>query len=94
MMVKKFMLIEVIERNVSEPGFFDTHDDAYNEMKDRYEKTCDPSDCDSHISEDYAYGESANHENCDWEIFEISIPVEALDLKEFEGDVISTHPVI
>ena len=92
MMVKKFMLIEVIERNVSEPEFFDTHQKAYDEMKHRFEEACDASDEDSYIAEDYAYGENASHDNCDWQIFNIEMPVEKLNLEEFEGDTFVRIP--
>ena len=66
----KYMIIEVIERQISQPLFFTSLEEAKAELKTMakevkdgiitYEGMC-------------AYGETANHDNWDAEIFEIGI---------------------
>lgn len=75
-MEKKFVLIEVVERTITTPEFFDTYDEAYRNMEKRYIETasagCDEGDePDGELNEWDAWCESANHDNCDWAIFEI-----------------------
>ena len=76
----KYVLIEVIERNISIPEFFGTFEEAHAEMKRRYEQAarCDDStglfdinDFNGGIIQWEACCENDNHDNCDWKIFEI-----------------------
>lgn len=66
--MKKFVLIEVIEREISTPEFFNTYEEAYREMKVRFN---DCNDDDGDINDWSAWCENANHDNCDWKIFEV-----------------------
>ena len=83
---KQFILCETIEREISEPVFFNSYEDAYQEMRTRFfkafgvEDSIDVTDDEllddldeetGYISEWSAYCENANHDNCDWKIFEI-----------------------
>ena len=68
--MKKFVLIEVIEREISTPEFFDTYDIAYTEMKKRFNETCAHE---GYIDDWMAWCENANHDNCDWKIFEMEV---------------------
>lgn len=36
----KYVLIEVVEREISEPEYFDTHDTAHDEMCERVAEVC------------------------------------------------------
>ena len=36
--MKKFMLVEVLEYNISKPIIFDSYDEAYKHMKECYDK--------------------------------------------------------
>lgn len=63
-----YILLETIEREISEPKFFYTYEDAYHEMEERFYQ------CNKHngyIDNWTAYCENANHDNCDWKIFEL-----------------------
>lgn len=64
----KYVLIEVIEREISPPEFFGTFDAARAEMVKRY-KEADPRNKHDGLYRDHAYCENANHDNCDWKIF-------------------------
>lgn len=66
--MKKFVLIEVVEREISTPEFFDTYEEAYAEMEARWDSCSE----DGEIESFFAYGETENHDNIDWRIFEIS----------------------
>ena len=68
--MKKFVLIEVVEREISTPEFFDTHEKAHKEMKKRFDE-CYKDDGD--IWKSFAWCENANHDNCDWKIFEMEV---------------------
>ena len=65
-----YVLIEVVERDISTPEFFDTFEDAHAEMEQRYNDTF-RSGVNGELNEWDAWCESANHDNCDWRIFEI-----------------------
>ena len=78
-----YMLIEVIERSIHEPKFFDTYQEAFDEMAGRMAQAMgmdvsalideyyDADDYDAGISENVAFCENRNHENCDWRICEV-----------------------
>ena len=75
-----YVLIEVVERNIGTPEFFDTFEGAHAEMERRYKEAArcgdstglfDAEDFNGEISKWEAYCENANHDNCDWKIFEI-----------------------
>jgi len=78
-----YMLIEVIERSIHEPKFFETYQEAFHEMAarmaqamdmdvlDLLDKYYDADDSDAGISENVAFCESRNHNNCDWRICEV-----------------------
>lgn len=71
----KFVLIEVVERDISTPEFFDTYEKAFAEMKVRFS---DASKSDAQVGDQLngelnewdAWCENRNHDNCDWKIFE------------------------
>ena len=70
----KYMLIEVMEREISEPEYFDTHDAAHDEMCRRVAEVYDISP--DEVKESYLEGEDLNEnavvlENFDWKIFAI-----------------------
>ena len=74
----KFLLIEVIERKISDPMYFDTFEEAHEKMEKSFFEAngCDPenynrADLDGVLAERVAWCEDANHDNCDWKIFEI-----------------------
>lgn len=72
----KFVLIEVIERKISVPEFFDTYEDAYEKMKEYFYEAADVSreddeEPDGELNQWEAWCENKNHDNCDWKIFEI-----------------------
>lgn len=64
-----YILIEVIEREISTPSIFPNHKDAQDEMLKRYVQ-CNNGEC-GEFGKDYAYCENRNHDNCDWKIFKI-----------------------
>lgn len=78
----KYMLIEVMEREISEPEYFDTHDAAHDEMCRRVAEVYDISP--DEVKESYLEGEDLNEnavvlediawaerygKNFDWKIF-------------------------
>lgn len=80
----KYMLIEVMEREISEPEYFDTHDAAHDEMCRRVAEVYDISI--DEVKESYLEGEDLNEnavvlediawaerygKNFDWKIFAI-----------------------
>ena len=54
----KYMLIEVMEREISEPEYFDTHDAAHDEMCRRVAEVYDISP--DEVKESYLEGEDLN----------------------------------
>lgn len=70
--MKNFVLIEVVEREISAPEFFDTLGAAQEEMRERFEAAArDEDDDNAYCDEMSAYCENANHDNCDWKIFDL-----------------------
>lgn len=70
--MKNFVLIEVIEREISAPEFFDTLGAAQEEMRERFEASVqDEEDDNACCDEISAYCENSNHDNCDWKIFDL-----------------------
>jgi hypothetical protein len=80
----KYMLIEVMEREISEPEYFDTHDAAHDEMCRRVAEVYDISP--DEVKESYLEGEDLNDnavvlddiawaerygKNFDWKIFAV-----------------------
>ena len=66
----KYILIEVIERNISTPELFDTFDAAHAKMEEYYNEACAHDD-NAELGEWTAFCENMNHDNCDWSIFKI-----------------------
>ena len=68
----KYMLIEVMEREISEPEYFDTHDAAHDEMCRRVAEVYDisPDEVKESYLEDIAWAERYG-KNFDWKIFAI-----------------------
>ena len=64
-----WILIEVIAREISEPEFFKTYPEAFAEMKRRFDE-CVCSDY--AINDHEAYGETRNHDDIDWKIFQVA----------------------
>ena len=67
----RYVLVEVIEREILAPVFFETFEAARAEMKRRYEEE-DPDGDHEGLYRNHAYCENANHDNCDWKIFPVS----------------------
>lgn len=67
----KYILIEVIEREISTPAFFKHYNEAYAEMEKRFNEADKYKNGDGEIDDWSAYCENANHDNCDWKIFEV-----------------------
>ena len=80
----KYMLIEVVERKIADPKYFDTHDAAHDEMCRRVAEVCavsldevkasyvedeDLNEC-AEVLEDTAWAERFG-ENYDWRIFAV-----------------------
>lgn len=65
----KFVLIEVVEREISTPEFFNTFEEAHSKMKECYEEASDRGF--GELNDDNAWCENRNHDNCDWKIFPI-----------------------
>lgn len=70
--MKKFVLIEVIEREISIPHFFDTHEEAYQQMKEFYNEAGGEYAEEGEIWKDFAWLNS-HHNNFDWKIFEVEV---------------------
>lgn len=84
----KFVLIEVQERNICEPAFFDTQQEAFDEMCSRFAKTMGVT-VEAAILEYYIPDNEAEEscilstqawterygKNFDWEIFELDIDI-------------------
>lgn len=83
-----YMLSETVQRDISEPEFFDTFEAAREEMLSRLRVTLDtPEDIseqallklaearDGDIMESEAYCTNKNHDDCDWKIHEVCLPL-------------------
>lgn len=85
--MKEFVLVEVVERDISAPVFFDSFDLAHDEMCERISEVCETSkneiecayqdggdfDDDTYISDFKAWTEKHGN-NFDWKIFEMVRP--------------------
>lgn len=82
-----YMLNETTQRNICEPEFFPTFEQAREEMLNRIRETLDvPDDADeqalrANIQEndgelmvDEAYCTNKNHDDCDWKIHKVCLP--------------------
>lgn len=79
--MKKEVLCETIEREISTPVLFDTKEQARAEMVRRFKeamnltdeefKTMDNDTSEYFCGENEAYCVNANHDNCDWSIFTV-----------------------
>ena len=74
----KYCLVEVVERDIKMPEFFDTFEEAHAKMEECYFKAngCnpanyDPVELDGELSTWTAYCSNVNDDHCDWEIFKI-----------------------
>lgn len=85
--MKEFVLIEVVERGISAPVFFDSFDLAHDEMCERISEVCEASkneiECayqDGGDFDDYTYVSDFEAwtekygMNFDWKIFEVAKP--------------------
>lgn len=83
-----YMLNETVQRSISEPEFFPTFEQAREEMLNRIRETLDvPDDTDEQalqesiqgnngeLMTDEAYCTNKNHDDCDWKIHEIHLPL-------------------
>ena len=52
------------------PGNYNYYDTAYTEMEKRFNETCAHE---GYIDDWMAWCENANHDNCDWKIFEMEV---------------------
>ncbi len=88
MTVVLYMLNETTQRSICEPEFFPTFEQAQEEMLNRIRETLDaPGDADKQtlealiqghdgeLMEDEAYCTSRNHDDCDWKIHEVCLPL-------------------
>lgn len=80
-----YILISCVEREINIAGAFYTFEEAQNKMMREFKETLgydsshefsidEIDDLESNnagFNEDSAWCESANHDNCDWKIFEI-----------------------
>lgn len=71
MNISKWILIEVENQGISEPDIYDTYEEAYKEMKRRYEAVMEDSDK-TNITDFYADIQSDSY-NVDWRIFEVKM---------------------
>lgn len=88
MTVVLYMLNETTQRTICEPEFFQTFEQAREEMLNRIRKTLGvPDDTneqtleariqghDGELMADEAYCTSKNHDDCDWKIHEVCLPL-------------------
>lgn len=88
MTIVLYMLNETTQRTICEPEFFQTFEQAREEMLNRIRETVDaPDDADEQTLEtliqgndgelmaDEAYCTSKNHDDCDWKIHEVYLPL-------------------
>ena len=67
----KYMLISCCERNISPPEFYDTYAEAWDEMNKQFKdvNVDDEGEC----GDWEAFGSTKNHDNIDWQIFELEV---------------------
>ena len=71
-LLKKYLLIEVIDREIHPPLFFETFEAAYEEMSRRFDSTKKSGESDPFAfisSRGAAYCENEDSDLCDWKIF-------------------------
>ena len=81
--MKKYMLICCCERDIEEPQFFDSYEEAYEAMINDYQAMteCDEEELnevlncpyDDSIESYSAYCTNKNHDDVDWKIFEVEV---------------------
>lgn len=67
---KRYILIRATVYDIEEPEFFDTYDEAYEQMKRQYEIWS--KDCSGELNDDDAWCTDA-YGTTNWKIFEIQI---------------------
>lgn len=67
--MSKWILIEVENQSINEPDTYGTYEEAYTEMKRRYEELVEEDDKAS-IHSDYACIQTDDY-NADWKIYEV-----------------------
>ena len=71
--MKKYILCETIERDISNPEFFDNKKEAVSKMKKAIKSVCGPDD-EYGIESMSAWANSDGGDtNCDWRIFEVEM---------------------
>ena len=81
--MKKYILICCCERDIEEPQFFDSYEEAYDAMINEYQEMteCDDAELDGIINDKYdtaieshsASCSNRNHDDVDWKIFEVEV---------------------
>ena len=83
-----FILSSCFEREIATPQIFNTKEEAQEVMKKEFAETLNievdeiyeflesDDSCEASINDDYAYCTNLNHDNCDWAIHEIDLPIE------------------
>lgn len=69
--MSKWILIEVENQSIDDPDTYDTYDEAYTEMKRRYDNLVEPND-EAYIHTDYASIQTDTY-NIDWRIYEVTM---------------------
>lgn len=85
-MIRKYLLQEYIEPDLSEPELFDSYEEAYEKMKEYFfsatdtteedyeeELASDFEDGDAGLDEWSAFCQNKNHDNCMWNISVLDI---------------------
>lgn len=67
--MKKFVVMETIERNIQTPVFFDTYEDAEKEVKSRVEDEL----CEGYEQDDNLWWGEIHGYNYDYAIMEVEI---------------------
>lgn len=67
--MKKFVVMETIERNIQTPVFFDTYEDAEKEVKNRVENEL----CEGYEQDDNLWWGEIHGCNYDYAIMEVEI---------------------
>ena len=67
--MSKWILIEVENQSINEPDTYETYEDAYVEMKRRYEHIVEDDD-EASIHSDYATIQT-DYYNAEWRIYEV-----------------------
>lgn len=81
--MKKYILICCCERDIEEPQFFDSYEEAYDAMINDYQQMteCDDEEINEVLNCPYddsielhsAYCTNKNHDDVDWKIFEVEV---------------------